>query len=277
MKLKLGFSTCPNDTFIFDAMVNGKIDTQGIDFEIVMADVEELNQLVLKGEMDVCKLSFHAFGYVQADYQLLTAGSALGFGCGPLLISAKPLDDFATNRGYVVAVPGKNTTAYFLFRLFYPEHNNLQTRVFHEIEPALLQGAAEAGVIIHENRFTYLEKGLHKIVDLGAAWEERTGFPIPLGGISVRRSLPSEVKSKVNEIMRQSVQYAFEHRDEVLPFVKKYAQEMEEAVMNQHIELYVNSYTRDLGVTGKEAISFFLNKGIDLGLFQSTEASPFVV
>ncbi len=276
MKLNLGFSTCPNDTFIFDAMVNGKIDTYGIEFEVIMADVEELNRLVLSGKTDICKLSFHAFGYVRSDYQLLTAGSALGFGCGPLLIAARHLENFAENQGYRVAIPGRNTTAYFLFRLFYPHHKQVVPKIFHEIEPALLNGEADAGVIIHENRFTYLEKGLHKIIDLGEAWEALTGFPIPLGGISIRRALPLEVKLTVNKIMQNSVQYAFDHRQDVMSFVKKYAQEMDEKVMNQHIELYVNQYTTDLGEVGKNAITYFLNKGVALGLFEPANQADFV-
>lgn len=276
MKLSLGFSTCPNDTFIFDAMVNGKIDTYGIEFEVIMTDVEELNHLVINQKIDISKLSFHTLGYVMDKYKLLNAGSALGFGCGPLLISNDILPDFSENPNYSIGIPGKNTTANFLFNIFYPNHTNKKILVFHEIENQLLDNSIDAGVIIHENRFTYQSKGLHKITDLGEKWETSTSFPIPLGGIAINRQLDIEIQRKIDLIMKNSVSYAFENQDNVMGFVEKYAQEMDKHIMKQHIDLYVNEFTKDLGEKGRAAINYFINIGIALNIFEKTEKDLFV-
>lgn len=253
MKLKIGFSPCPNDTFIFDALVNGKIDTEGIEFEVVMADVEALNKQAFAGDIDITKLSYHAYAYLVKTYVLLDAGSALGKNCGPLLIAKRPLSDAEVNSGHI-AIPGKFTTANFLFSLAFPEAGKKQEMVFSEIEGAVLGGKADAGLIIHENRFTYQQKGLIKIIDLGEFWESSTGLPIPLGGIVVKRSLPSEVKLLVNRLVAKSVRYALENPAGTKEFVRSHSQEMEDEIINEHIKLYVNDFTVSLGGSGRTAV-----------------------
>lgn len=250
----LGYSPCPNDTFIFDALVNGKIDTGDFIFKPVLEDVETLNRNALESKLDITKLSFFAFSSVTDHYELLTAGSALGKGVGPLFISLKSFSNPAKEIRSV-AIPGKNTTAYFLFRTFYPELTDVREMVFSDIENAVLSGKVDAGVIIHENRFTYEQRGLKKIADLGDLWEKKTGLPIPLGGIAIKKSLSEEVKQAVNRMLRKSVEFAFAHPDASAEYVKAHAQEMEESVRRKHIELYVNEFSVDLGKEGKDAIS----------------------
>ncbi len=253
MKLTLGFSPCPNDTFIFDGMVHGKVDAEGLRFDVRLDDVEALNRSAFQKELDITKLSYHAFAYLSDHYELLDAGSALGKGCGPLLIARERLTpEFI--KGARVAIPGHYTTAHFLFRLAFPDNDNKVNLVFSEIERAVAEGEVDAGVIIHENRFTYAKRGLKKCLDLGAFWEESTGYPIPLGGIAVRRSLPGQVKAKINRIMKASVRFALEQPESTYPYVRSHAQEMDLEVMRKHIGLYVNHYTEDLGQEGKEAV-----------------------
>ena len=260
MKLTLGFSPCPNDTFIFDALIHHKIDTEGLEFEVYYDDVETLNQKALKSELDITKLSFHAFAYVANQYALLDAGSALGFGVGPLLISKNHFDGptdpqlQTPNSKLSVGIPGKYTTANFLLGIAYPELQNKQELVFSEIESALLEDKIDLGLIIHENRFTYQDKGLTKIVDLGDYWEKLTGCAIPLGGIVINRNLDREVQLKVNRLIRQSVEYAFAHPKSSIDFIRQHAQTMEESVMYKHIELYVNKYSINLGEEGRKAV-----------------------
>ncbi len=253
MKLSLGFSPCPNDTYIFDAMVHGKIDTEGLAFDMVLGDVEMLNQRAFAGELDITKLSYHAVTYLTDTYRLLDAGSALGNNCGPLLIAknAKSREVIASST---IAIPGKYTTANFLLSYAFPEVQHKIEMVFSDIEDAVLAGDVAAGLIIHENRFTYAQKGLVKVLDLGEHWESTTGMPIPLGGIAIRRDLPIDVQHKVNRVLQRSVQFAFEHPSAALPFVRAHAQEMDEAVMYQHIALYVNDYTLHLGERGRAAV-----------------------
>lgn len=266
MNLTLGFSTCPNDTFIFDAMVNGRIDTEGLRFQLHLADVEELNQLAFSTELDITKVSYHAFAYLSEAYQLLTAGSALGFGNGPLLISKHKIfpDEL---EGLKIAIPGKYTTANLLLSIAYPNLLQKKEYLFSDIEEVILSGEADAGVIIHENRFTYQSKGLKKIVDLGEFWEQESGLPIPLGGIIIKRSLPREISLKVNRVLERSVRYALENPNDSLPFVKKHAQAMDESVMRNHIGLYVNEFSVDLGIRGREAITSLYNKSIEKSIF----------
>jgi 1,4-dihydroxy-6-naphthoate synthase len=260
MKLTLGFSPCPNDTFIFDALIHHKIDTEGLEFEVSYDDVETLNQKALRGELDITKLSFHAFAYVANQYALLDAGSALGFGVGPLLISKNHFDgendaELQTpNSKLRVGIPGKYTTANFLLGIAYPHLQNKQELVFSEIESALLSKQIDLGLIIHENRFTYQDKGLTKIVDLGDYWEKLTGCAIPLGGIVINRNLDREVQLKVNRLIRQSVEFAFAHPKSGIDFIRQHAQAMEESVMYKHIELYVNKYSINLGEEGRKAV-----------------------
>ncbi len=274
MKLTLGFSPCPNDTFIFDAMIHGKIDTLGLEFDVIMADVEELNRLAFKGDIDITKLSYHAFAHLLGRYSLLDAGSALGNNCGPLLIAKSSMSEQEVN-GSRIAIPGKYTTANFLLGLAFPQAISKEEVLFSEIESGVLDGTFDAGLIIHENRFTYADKGLVKIRDLGEYWEETTGYPIPLGGIVVNNRLPLEVRAKVNEVLANSVKYAFENPKESLPFIRQHAQEMDEEVMYAHIGLYVNDYTKDLGVEGKNAVRHLFKMAREKGLISPEKKAVF--
>ncbi|MGJ1285945.1 menaquinone biosynthesis family protein [Sphingobacterium spiritivorum] len=289
MKLTLGFSPCPNDTFIFDALIHNKIDTEGLSFEVEYQDVETLNQKAFQQQLDVTKLSYHAFAYAVEDYELLDAGSALGFGVGPLLITkdeklAERLKESLDTKGTLnadladlrIGIPGKYTTANFLLGLAFPQLQNKQEVVFSGIEQALIDGDIDLGLIIHENRFTYADRGLHKVVDLGDFWEKTTGYPIPLGGIVVRRGIEDEVKQKLNRVLKRSVDFAFEHPKSGLDFIRSHAQEMSEEVMYKHIELYVNSYSRDLGTEGRKAIAYMFDKALALKLIPDTDKKLFL-
>lgn len=262
MKLSLAYSPCPNDTFIFDAMVHHKVDTEGLDFEVQLHDVEELNKMALNHDIDVTKLSFNAFLNVYKEYALLSSGSALGEKCGPLLIvKQNKLDSF--NAQSLVAIPGKYTTANSLFSLAYPNNTNTKELLFSEIEEAVLNGDVDAGVIIHENRFTYQDKGLEKIMDLGEYWEEQTQLPIPLGGIVASKRLDVSVQKKIQRVLKRSVEFAFQNPEESQDYVKQHAQEMDVEVMNSHIQLYVNAYSLDLGEKGRQSVRYlFERKGI---------------
>ena len=264
-KFTLGFSPCPNDTFIFDALVNGRIDTGNIELEVVLADVEELNRMALLGKLDITKISYNAFAQVHYRYQLLNAGSALGQKCGPLVIAKQELtsEELKTAR---IAIPGKNTTANFLMSYAFPEAQNKEEFLFSEIENAVLEGKVDAGVIIHENRFTYQDKGLIKLADLGEVWESKTGFPIPLGGIAISRRLKPSLRKQFDLLLRQSVEYAFENPTASSDYVKCHAQEMEESVMQAHIALYVNQFSVDLGAKGKAAITEMYRVGRQFGM-----------
>jgi len=277
MKLTLAFSPCPNDCFMFDAVINGRIDLEGLEFDVRLADVEALNKAAFAGEVDVTKLSYHAYAHCAGEYVLLDAGSALGRNCGPLLISKRSISQEEVAAGAVrIAIPGKYTTANFLLGLAFPAARDKSELLFSDIEGAVLEGRFDAGLIIHENRFTYAAKGLRKIVDLGEFWEGETGAPIPLGGIVVRRSLPDRVKQAVNRVVRRSVEYAFAHRTASLPFVREHAQEMSEAVMYQHIDLYVNEYSVDLGPDGRRAVELLFEKARALGVIPPIEQSLFL-
>lgn len=275
MKLTLGFSPCPNDTFIFDALVHGLVDTEGLSFDVVMADVEELNRKAFAGELDITKLSFHAFAFLLDKYALLNSGSALGKNCGPLLISQKQLSEGAVNRAKI-AIPGKYTTANFLLGLAFPEAKDKVEMLFSDIEQSVLDGKVDAGLIIHENRFTYQEKGLVKIVDLGEFWETKTGLPIPLGGIVVKRSLPTAIQEKIDRVLRRSVEFAFQREGGLSDFVKENAQEMKEVVMHEHIKLYVNKFTVNLGESGRAAVSGLFETGKRLGTIPTYAEKIFI-
>ena len=276
MKLKLGFSPCPNDTFIFDALIHHKIDTQGLEFEVYFDDVETLNQKALAAELDITKLSFHAYAYVHEQYVLLDAGSALGFGVGPLLICKN--QEIANNLDpeLRVGIPGVYTTANFLLGIAYPQLGNKKVLVFSDIESSLIDDTIDIGLIIHENRFTYQEKGLHKIMDLGSYWETLTGCAIPLGGIVVNRSLDIETQHKVNRLIRKSVEYAFENPKSGLEFIKSHAQEMSEEVMYKHIDLYVNDYSIDLGSEGRKAIDVMFKMAEEKGIISPIKKDIFL-
>jgi len=253
MKLKLGFSTCPNDTFIFDALVHHKIDTEGLEFDLVLADVEELNKSAFKKEIDITKLSYHAYAYAANDYKLLDSGSALGDNNGPLLISKHKIYKDEVD-GLKIAIPGKYTTANLLLSVAYPNALDKREYLFSDIEEVVLSNEVDAGLIIHENRFTYEQKGLRKIIDLGEYWQEKTKMPIPLGGIVVNRNLSFDVQVKINRLVRQSLEYAYKNPASSLNFMRQYAQEMKEEVMKKHVDLYVNNYSLNLGSKGREAI-----------------------
>ncbi len=265
MKLTLGFSTCPNDTFIFDAMIHGKVDTEGLTFDVTMTDVEELNRKAFSHDIQVTKLSYHAFAYVASNYLLLSTGSALGRKNGPLLISKNPGIPGKMDLN-CVAIPGKYTTANLLFSLFYPEVKEKREYLFSDIEDALLKGETDAGVIIHENRFTFEKRGLHKLDDLGERWENETSLPIPLGGIAADNSLPLEILIKLDRVLKKSVLYALENPGASAGFVKENAKEMDDEVIRKHISLYVNNFTVNLGVEGERAIRSFFDKAMLLNL-----------
>lgn len=281
MKLSLGFSPCPNDTFIFDALIHHKIDTEGLDFEVFFDDVETLNQKALRAELDITKLSFHAFAHLADQYALLDGGSALGFGVGPLLIcknkellAGESLS--AKNSPLRIGIPGKLTTANFLLGIAFPNLHNKQVMVFSDIEDALIDGSIDLGLIIHENRFTYMDKGLHKVVDLGSFWEELTGCAIPLGGIVISRQLDVEIQHKVNRLIRKSVEFAFKNPTSGIDFISSHAQEMDEAVMYKHIELYVNKYSIELGAEGRKAIDILFKTAQDNGIIPPLTKSLYV-
>ena len=253
MKLTLGFSPCPNDTFIFDALVNKKIDTEGFEFEVVLEDVETLNQWALQDKLDVTKLSFPAFFQSRDNYILLGAGSALGKGVGPLLIAKSPTTGSEVDDASI-AIPGIHTTANLLLSFAFPNARNKKPMLFSKIEGAVLGNEADLGVIIHENRFTYHDRGLHKVMDLGEYWEQKMNVAIPLGGIAISQSVKRSVAIKVNNLIRKSLEYAFANYPLITEYVKVHSQAMAEEVMRQHIDLYVNNYTLDLGDRGREAI-----------------------
>ncbi len=274
-KLTIGFSPCPNDTFIFDALVHHKIDTEGLDFEVYLGDVEDLNQKAFNNELDITKLSYHAYGYLTENYVLLDAGSALGKGCGPILVKSSKVQSLKLIDAKI-AIPGKYTTANFLLSIAHPEATNKIEMLFSDIENAVLKGDVDAGLIIHENRFTYQEKGLKKIIDLGEYWEKTTGNLIPLGGIVIKRNLPVETIQKVNKLLRKSIEYAFENPESPLAYMQCNAQEMDKKVMMQHVELYVNKYSIDLGIEGKSAITKMFNLAQEKGIIPNIVNPLFV-
>ncbi|MEY3059097.1 MAG: hypothetical protein RL000_449 [Bacteroidota bacterium] len=253
MKLTIGLSPCPNDTFIFDAMLNGKIDTEGLEFSYEFEDVETLNKLARNGTLDVTKISYGVLGQVLPHYKVLNAGGALGRGVGPLFISITAKEP-SNLESLTVALPGIHTTAHLLFSMAYPEIQKKIFMPFHEIENAILNGTVDAGVIIHENRFTYQQKGLFKWADLGEIWEKNTGHPIPLGGIVARRSYNSDLLKKINRIIHRSLAFANQNQTALPLFVTENAQEMEESVMRNHIDLYVNDFSLDLATAGRSAV-----------------------
>ncbi|MFL5745215.1 MAG: 1,4-dihydroxy-6-naphthoate synthase [Niastella sp.] len=259
MTLTLGFSPCPNDTFIFDALVNNKIDTEGITVEPVLEDVQTLNEWAIQGRLDVTKISYGVLPLLLEKYIVLNAGGALGKGVGPLLITKQAAANAKEVNEMTIAIPGENTTAHMLFSLAYPQAANKKFMVFSAIEDAVLSGEADAGVIIHENRFTYQQKGLHKLVDLGEYWERKTGNPIPLGGIVMKKSFNSALQQKVDGLIKRSLEYAFANYPLITDYVKQHSQEMSETVMRQHIDLYVNNYSLQLGADGKAAVNTFLD------------------
>jgi 1,4-dihydroxy-6-naphthoate synthase len=263
--LSLGFSPCPNDTFIFHALVHGLMPLPGIDLSVQLADVETLNTLALDGLLDVAKVSFHAFGHLRRDYVLLRSGAALGRGCGPLVVS-RGHASMAELAGKRIAIPGRLTTAALLLQLQGGTFGELVVMPFERIMAAVAAGEVDAGVIIHESRFTYGQYGLKQLIDLGQWWEETTGQPIPLGGIVAHRRLGAALIGRFEQALRASVAHAFAHPQDSRPYSKAHAQEMADEVIDQHIGLYVNDFSLDLGAPGAAAINLLLQRAEELGL-----------
>lgn len=259
MKYKLGISTCPNDTFMFDAMLNGKIDTGIYDFEAYLADVEQLNQMAFSGETDITKLSYHSYFKVSEKYQLLNSGSALGNNCGPLIISKRKIYPNEL-KNCKIAIPGQNTTANLLMKVFFSEAINKSVYLFSDIEDCVLSGECDAGLVIHETRFSYQQRGLKLVKDLGCMWEERFALPIPLGGIAIKRDIPQTDKRAIDLILKESIKYAFDNKHSSLKFIKQYAVELEDEIIRQHINLYVNDFSIDMGDKGKAAVEVLANE-----------------
>jgi len=263
--IQLGISTCPNDTFAFHAILNQRIETPGIDYQIELLDVEQLNQGLVRGKFDVAKASFHAAILLEEQMQVLPAGSALGFGVGPVLLSNQSLqpDQLFQKKGPVsVLCPGEFTTAHLLYDIFY-DTGDIQHVVFSEIMPRLCSGEADFGVCIHEGRFAYQYEGLQLIADLGEMWERETACPLPLGGILARRSLGRETLKRLTEHIRHSIQYGLDHREETIPTMRQYAQEFDDRVLLAHVDLYVNEWTLDLGDQGWSALLTLREKYMD--------------
>lgn len=275
MEIEIGFSPCPNDTFIFDAMVHGRIDTEGLTFKVTMADVEELNRLAFANALHVTKLSFHAYAHVFERYILLNSGSALGSNCGPLLIAKQNFPQKEVDR-LRIAIPGKYTTANFLMGFAFPQAQNRVEMLFSDIEGTVSRGEVDAGVIIHENRFTYAERGFVKIMDLGEHWEQRTGHPIPLGGIAVHRRIDPATRQKIDRVLRRSIEHAMAHPEDSLGFTREHAQEMDSEVMRQHIALYVNDFSLDLGEKGRAAVHRMYAEGATIAGFPDVSGEIFV-
>lgn len=275
MKLNIAFSSCPNDTYIFDALVHKKIDTHGIDFSYTIADVEELNKKALEQTFAITKLSYFAYAHCSQAYQILDSGSALGYANGPLFI-CKQGHEHTINSSSVIAIPGKHTTAHVLFSMAYPEFSRKKYMVFNEIEEAIKNGSADAGVIIHENRFTYAQRGFSCMCDLGTVWEQNTTMPIPLGAICIQRSLPESVKQTVNTLIRKSIEFARSHPDESQHFIHSHAQEIEQDIVSQHIALFVNDFSIDLGTIGKQAIVTLFSKAREFSLIPNLHPNIFL-
>jgi 1,4-dihydroxy-6-naphthoate synthase len=274
-ELTLGFSPCPNDTFMFYPLVHGLIDTGGLLYRERLEDVETLNQLARAGELDVSKVSYHALGHIRNEYALLRSGSALGRGCGPLLVASEKCDPRAL-RGKTIAVPGRYTTALLLLQLFDPALDTFIIMPFHEIMDAVLSGTVDAGLIIHESRFTYHGFGLHKLLDLGEWWEGETGLPLPLGGIVTRRSLGAKTIATVERALKAGVEYARSHPDEAGRYIGEHAQEMNPEVCAAHIELYVNDFSTELGDEGVRAITCLLQRAEQAGIIPASAAPLFM-
>jgi 1,4-dihydroxy-6-naphthoate synthase len=257
MKLSLGFSPCPNDTFIFDALVNGEIDTGDFQFEPVLEDVQTLNLWAMEKRLDISKISYGVWPLISNNYRLLDAGGALGKGVGPLLIAKKTIPLSEVDE-LTIAIPGEQTTAHVLFSLAFPGAHHKKFMLFSDIETAVLDGRVDCGVIIHENRFTYMQRGLTKLMDLGEFWEKKTGAPIPLGGIVMRKDFDPQACAQVDALIRKSLEYARSNYPALGHYVRQHSQEMEESVMRQHIDLYVNDFSMELGKEGRKAVDILL-------------------
>jgi len=279
--ISIGYSPCPNDTFIFYALSHGKVDTKNLKFEEALFDVETLNQKAMQTELDLTKISYHTFGRVNKKYCLLRAGGALGRGCGPLVI-AKNEYTMEELRNRKIAIPGKLTTAYLLLQLYDPAFgpfdkvSNLTAMPFNKIIDAVTDEKADAGLIIHESRFTYASYGLKQIIDLGEWWEKQTGLPIPLGGIIAKRTLGHGLNKKINKIIKASIEYAFNNRTEPMSYIREHSRELSGDVINQHINLYVNDFSIDIGEEGEKAITELLSRAEDAGIIPKIKQQIFM-
>lgn len=273
--LSLGYSPCPNDTFIFYALVHGKLPTGDLRFREILEDVETLNQMARRAELDITKASFHAYGHLREQYCLLRSGGALGKGCGPLLVAREGYG-MGDLRGKTIAIPGRLTTAFLLLQIFDPSlKENVKVMPFNEIMDSVARGKTEAGLIIHESRFTYQRAGLKKVMDLGEWWERETGLPLPLGGILAKRTFGADLIRKIESLIRNSVEYAFLKRDESLSYIKRYSQEMEDDVIEKHINLYVNQYSLDVGNDGTLAIDELFRRSEEKGIIEKSSQPLF--
>lgn len=273
--LSLGYSPCPNDTFIFYALVHGKIDTGDLQFKEILLDVETLNQSAMEGELDITKVSYNAFGNLREDYCLLRSGGALGRGCGPLVVSKRNYS-MKDLKGKRIAIPGELTTAYLLLQLYDPSFkDNVEVRVFSDIMGAVKNGQVDAGLIIHESRFTYKAYGLKKVIDLGEWWEKETGLPIPLGCIIAKRSMGKDLIHKIDGLIKKSILYAMNNKDEPKKYIKEHSQELEDSVVEQHINLYVNDYSIDIGEEGINAVKKLFDMADERGIIKKSVVSLF--
>ncbi len=271
-KIHIGISTCPNDTFTFHGLMTRSVDWRGLEFEVELIDIQQLNDRLFDGDFNAAKTSFHAALLLADETVVLPSGSALGFGVGPLLLSSEP-GQTPSNDKQLTLCPGKHTTASLLNSLFYPETTRVEHVVFSQIMPRLQEKEADFGVCIHEGRFTWEQQGLGLVEDLGTRWETETNCPLPLGGIVARRSLTDEVIARVQGVIRDSLEFALADRDAALPTMRKYAQEFDDDVLMKHVDLYVNEWTTDLGSTGNNALQQLSERARSIGLVDESESS----
>ncbi len=263
--IRLGISTCPNDTFAFHGLIQRRVDWRGLTFDVQLLDIEQLNRRLAKGELDVAKASFHSALYLADRFFVLQSGAALGFGVGPLLLADAP-GKVPSNDDEIVLCPGAGTTAALLFQLLYPNTAEIRHVVFSQIMPALQREEADFGVCIHEGRFTWRESGLACVADLGETWEAQTGCPLPLGGILASRDLPLATLKTVDQVIRQSIESSLESPQSALPTMRQYAQEMSDEVLMQHVELYVNQWTVRMGDVGQRSLDVLAERAMEVGL-----------
>lgn len=274
--ISLGYSPCPNDTFIFYALVHGKIDTGDLQFKEILLDVETLNRSAMKGELDITKVSYNAFGNLREDYCLLRSGGALGRGCGPLLVVRSQKPEARSLKNKKIAIPGELTTAYLLLQLYDPDlKKNIKVMPFNMVMDAVKKGEVDAGLIIHESRFTYPSYGLKRVIDLGEWWEKETGLPIPLGCIIAKRSLGSELINKIDSLIKESILYSMAHKKESTEYIKNHSQELEDSVIEAHINLYVNDYSIDIGEDGIKAVQRLFSMAEERGIIKKSLVSLF--
>ncbi len=270
-RIRLGISTCPNDTFAFHALINRQVDWQGLDFQVELLDIQQLNERLFLGDLDVAKTSFYAALLLADKTMVLPSGSALGFGVGPLLLSAEP-NSVPSDASQLTLCPGQHTTASMLFQLFHANTTRVEHCIFSDIMPRMQNATADFGVCIHEGRFTWQQSGLNLVEDLGTRWELETNSPLPLGGLVVSRSLSDEIIARVQAVISESIERSLADPDAALPTMRKYAQEFDDSVLMQHVDLYVNQWTRDLGETGARALAKLTQMAVRIGLRSAADS-----